>query len=388
MSDKIRKPQDEVFSEPEVNLLSEREKRKKFLGLPSSPATDSVLLSLGYAQDLDLLSERRESINHDETVTVRRGKNGSKKRQITFETSSASSTITFTDIDKLLSSNKPAKKFFLYFLILLNDQALADGKLRNDYIEFSYRDLVDLGFYGSADAARRSFNTSVDALQSLKLKGTLKIKKDKTIEQVRDAVLFPIIDRFPGQGVVRVHLSVDFEWALLCQFFTLLPRYAFSLGNRAFDLSYYISMIARQRTKDIESRGYFTITMRAIQERLHLPSEVGNSDPLRTIKDPIDDAISEIELHEEGNEEPSYTVTPMYNMSDPIAAFLDKGYLKIEPKGQFADYLKALRKESQKKIESAQRRKEKIVDAAKAKNLSEKMKAEEKKKLSEDGSGS
>ena len=76
-----------------------------------------------------------------------------------------------------------------------------------------------------------------------------------------------------------IQLETDFNREFLIQYFTFLSSYYFKLSNRASDLLYYIFYLARQNTKEIEERGYFTIGFRAIQHRLQLPSEIGNNNP-------------------------------------------------------------------------------------------------------------
>jgi hypothetical protein len=68
---------------------------------------------------------------------------------------------------------------------------------------------------------------------------------------------------------------------------------AYLTGLATYSIIFFY--LARQRVRDIEEKGYFTIGLRAVQERLNLPSEVGNKDPQRTIKELLEEAVTAIE---------------------------------------------------------------------------------------------
>lgn len=193
---------------------------------------------------------------------------------------------------------------------------------------------------------------------------------------------------FTGARIERGQCTIFFNerisWSFIAQYFTILPRYYFRLPNRASDLLYYIFYLARQHTKDIEERGYFTISFRAIQHRLQLPSEVGNNNPDRTIKQPIEEAIEQIEDGHSGlygNED--FSLLPVYDEYAPIASFLDNGYLRVELKGSFAETFIAISKDTAKQIEAAQKRQARITEKAVAINTAKKLEAEEKAKTEE-----
>lgn len=56
-------------------------------------------------------------------------------------------------------------------LIKANEQAIHEGQLTRDYISFPLQELVDIGFYKSLRSARTGFNSGMDTLTSLKLRG-------------------------------------------------------------------------------------------------------------------------------------------------------------------------------------------------------------------------
>ena len=246
--------------------------------------------------------------------------------------------------------------------------------MRRNFVQFPLQELIDIGYYSRPQSARKGFNDAMDVLTSLKVKGTLKKGKKNTIEQSAIEVLFTGANI--KKGTCTIFLNERINWGFVSSFYTVLPRYYFRLSNRASDLLYYIFYIARQRTKDIESRGYFTISMRAIQERLNLPSEIGNANPDRTIKKPIEDAVEAIE---EASNDKEFNIELHYKEGAPIASYLSNGYLKIELKGEYAKDFIALSKEKAKQIEKHEKKKEEIIEKAIIKKVADKMEKEEKK---------
>lgn len=374
---KTKKPQPlikqvkEQVESPEysVQLLTERERQKDFYNVPTSPVTDTILKVMGTGSDLAQMPARAKEVNHSQKIEVLQAGN---KRQVIVSSQVSTVTLELSDIDKLVGSNKPAKKMFVFSLIKMNEQAFSEGTLRRNYIQFPLQELIDIGYYSRPQSARKGFNDAMDILTSLKVKGTLQKGKKKTVEQSAIEVLFTGANI--KKGTCTIFLNERINWAFVATFYTILPKYYFSLPNRASDLLYYIFYIARQRVRDIEERGYFTISMRAVQERLNLPSENNNKDPQRTIKEPIDEAITAIE---EASKDLEFTITPIYDMKAPIANFLSNGYLKIELKGKYARDFIALSKETAKQIQTAEKRRETITQKAIAANLAEKMKSEE-----------
>ena len=351
----------------EVNLLSEREESKDFYNVPTGPVTDTMLKVMGSRGELETLKQRNKQVSHSQEVTVRKSK---EKRQIIIDSGNSAVTVELSDIEKLIGNNKPAKKLFVFTSIKIAEQAMSGGDLRRDYIEFPLKELVDTGNYKSLNSARRGFNDAMDVLTSLKVKGKLK-KGKKEIEQESLRVLFTGSDI--KKSTCYVYLNPRVNWGFVNAFFTIMPRYCFALPNRAFDLLYYIFYLARQNTKAIKDKGYFTISMRAVQMRLGLPSEKGNANPDRTIKEPIEKAIEEIE---DLNGNYNFTITPIYDSDKSILDFLDRGFLEIRMHEEFAKYFIELSQKQEKKIETYQKRQQAIVDKAKEKALVKKLESE------------
>lgn len=347
--------------------------QRDFYNVPDSTASNLILETLGAGAAIADLPARKRQVNHSTTLEVLES---GKRRQVSLKTQKASVTIELADIDKLTGSNKPAKKLFVLALIKANEQAIHDGQLTKNYISFPLQELIDTGFYSTPQSARKGFNAGMDTLTSLKIKGHIQQtkKKGSSIDALEVLFTGARIER----GQCTIFFNERISWSFIAQYFTILPRYYFRLPNRASDLLYYIFYLARQHTKDIEERGYFTISFRTIQHRLQLPSEVGNNNPDRTIKQPIEEAIEQIEDGHSGlygNED--FSLLPVYDEYAPIANFLDNGYLRVELKGSFAETFIAISKDTAKQIEAAQKRQARITEKAIAINTAKKLEAEE-----------
>ena len=347
--------------------------QKDFYNVPDSTASNLILETLGAGADIADLPARKRQVNHSTTLEVLES---GKRRQVSLKTQKASVTIELADIDKLTGSNKPAKKLFVLALIKANEQAIHDGQLTKNYISFPLQELIDTGFYSTPQSARKGFNAGMDTLTSLKIKGHIQQtkKKGSSIDALEVLFTGARIER----GQCTIFFNERISWSFIAQYFTILPRYYFRLSNRASDLLYYIFYLARQHTRDIEERGYFTIGFRAIQHRLQLPSEIGNNNPDRTIKQPIEESIEQIEDGHSGlygNME--FSLLPVYDETTTISEYLENGYLKVELKGAFAETFIAISKDTAKQMEAAQKRQARITEKAIAINTAKKLEAKE-----------
>lgn len=347
--------------------------QRDFYNVPDSTASNLILETLGAGAGIADLPARKRQINHATTLEVLES---GKRRQISLKSQKASVTIELADIDKLTGSNKPAKKLFVLALIKANEQAIHDGQLTKNYVSFPLQELIDMGFYSTAQSARKGFNAGMDTLTSLKVKGHIRQTKKRGSSIDALEVLFTGVRIERGQCTIFFNERIS--WSFIAQYFTILPRYYFRLPNRASDLLYYIFYLARQHTREIEERGYFTIGFRAIQHRLQLPGETATKNPQRDIKDPIDEAIEQIEDGHSGlygNME--FSLLPVYYEAATISEFLGNGYLKVELKGTFAETFIAISKDTAKQIETAQKRQARITERAIAINAAKKLEAEE-----------
>ena len=349
-----------------------------FYNVPDSTASNFILDVLGAGADIADLPDRKRQVNHNTEYEVLED---GKKRLISLKnvTGTAKVTIELADIEKVTGSNKPAKKLFVLSLIKANEQAIHDGQLTKDYISFPLQELLDIGFYKTPQSARKGFNSGADRLTSLKIKGKVKKSAKKGAEIDALEVLFTgaRIDK----GQCYIFFNPRISWGFLTQYFTILPRYYFRLPNRASDLLYYIFFLARQRTRDIKERGYFTISFRAIQHKLQLPNEKGLNNPQRDIKDAIEDAIEQLENeHSEMYGNMEFSLLPVYDEEAPIADYLDKGYLKVALKGAFASTFIAISNNTENQIADYRKRQARIQEKAIAQATAKKLENEKKSK--------
>ena len=336
------------------------QQESNFYNVPDSTASNLILETLGAGENIADLPARKKQINHNTTYEVLED---GKRRQVSVINPKAKVTIELADIDKMTGSNKPAKKLFVLSLIKANEQAIFDGQLTKDSISFPLQELIDIGFYKTPQSARTGFKAGMDALTSLKIKGHIQQTKKRGSSIDALEVLFTGANIKNGQ--CTVYFNPRISWSFIAQYFTILPRYYFKLPNRASDLLYYIFFLARQHTRDIEERGYFTIGFRAIQHRLQLPSEIDNGNPYRTIKQPIEEAIEELETEHSllyGN--PEFSLLPVYDEAASIKDYLDNGYLRVGLTGAFAQTYIEISKDTAKQIEQAEKRQARITEKA------------------------
>lgn len=365
----------------ELFLFLGTKESEKFFTLPTSATSNSIteLLAAG-KKGIPKLPARKKKVNHSSAMEVSPPKG--KSRRITIENQTDQIAIEFKDFEEL-TSNNPAKKLFALALIKANKQVLHDGQLQGRIeVSFPLQELVDLGLYTNTDNARRGFKAGMRTLTHLTIEGKVRHKvKKKEILIEGGRVLFTSWDIIKGQCYIR--LNPDMDWDCIAQYYTILPPYYFRLSNRAGDLLYYIFYMARQNIDEIAKRGYFTISFRTIWERLNLPRETDNKNPYITIKKPIEDAITEIEeMHRAFYGNTDFKLLPVCgDLADYTAAsittFLDNGYLQVGMTGDFAEPFIERSEKSAKQIETAQKKKDRIVEQAKIKNMAKKLEREE-----------
>ena len=369
---KIRSDIIPSVSVPAVTVLPQED---NFYNLPTSTASNLIMEALGAGENIADLPARKRKVDHGTQYEVQ--ENG-KSRRVIMNAPKTQVTVELADIDKLTGSNKPAKKLFVFALIKANKHAIFDGRLAKDGVSFPLQELIEIGFYKTPQSARKGFKDGMDALTSLKVKGTLQETKKKTRSIDALEVLFTGANIKNGQ--CTIYFNERINWSFITRYFTILPRYYFRLPSRASDLLYYIFFLARQHTREIEQRGYFNIGFRAIQSKLQLPSEKATKNPKRDIQDPIEEAIAQLETeHCNQYNNMEFQLLPCYDETASIADYLDNGYLKVTLVGEFATAFIRISQETAKQIERAEKRQERITEKAVAIKTAKALEAEEKK---------
>lgn len=355
------------------NLAPDLKARESgFYSVPTSPATDTVLKVLCSGKDnLSSFKARIKQVNHSQEIEVLQG---GSKRQVTVKSNVSSVTLELADIEKLTGSNKTSKKLFIFTLIKMNEQAYSNGVLRRNYLQFPLQELQDIGFYNTIRSARKGFKDGMDILTSLKLKGSMKQGK----KEVATALEILFTGANIKKSTCTVFLNERINWGFIATYYTILPSYSFKLSNKAFDLILYIFYLARQNLKKIENNGYFTISLKALQNQLQLPQESVN--PARDIKKPIEDAIAEIMRYSHKTE---FFIELVVDNNAPIAAYLANGYIKVSLKGRYAEKFIELSKNKTKQIHTAQKRRETITEKAIAINIAKTLESKAASKKSD-----
>ena len=194
-------------------------------------------------------------------------------------------------------------------------------------------------------------------------------KKSKKESLQSHSFLFSKFLRKGSQVSITLQKDGFFSY-LSYEYFTIIPKWAFKLDNKAFALLQLIFERARIETKTITDENRkkgsfsFNISMQHIQNSLNIPSADKTKHHKREIKEPILKAIEDIEneykneirIDESGNYEKNIDLEillkPKRNeqaeYSETIQEFL-KQYIEITLKGQFAEYFINLSKTSKEK---------------------------------------
>ena len=353
--------------------------------MPQGSAIRGDLLTLPQGPIVDLIYEVLAGIDLDRTKTYNRNKRydiqdneKEDKRFISYSTGKTKVSLEINHFSTIMSkSNAKVRKILTKSLMELNRQAMHNGVLTRYEIEFPLRDLVGEGMYSNLDSARAGYYDAGDVFTDIKASG--KISKGKnSLEAGGHRVLIPSVD--VEHATCRLAVNPGVNWEAILPFFTVLPDFYFKLSGRAADLLHYIFILARQNADKIAQDGSFTISYRAIQNRLNLPDENEIRNTKRDIKDVIDAIVDEISSRYNETvpkENGRYTKRELSlelieDYDAPIKQYLDEGKLKVSFKGSYAKLFIEIREQTRKKVEAEKKRQERIQDLAQAKALSTK----------------
>lgn len=339
---------------------------KGFLNIPTGALINSYSAVLAAKDKIDELPARKGKFNNSQKIEVL---GNGKVRQITFTSEKVKITITIPDFHRLKT---PAKKIFKIALNKINEQAVHNGKLARKYVSFPLADLIRKGLYTTPQSARVGFRSAMATLMALQVQCIVKESKKKTITIDEASSLF--VRRSIKNGQCLIYLNEYINWGAVIQYFTYAPKYFFDLSDKAGSLLDYVVSLARQNVRKIEEKGYFTISLRAIQSyALMLPSEKGNDHPGRDIIEPIKKAVEEIQSQQEAYyHNKDLQLSAVYDPNASIEDQLDRGYLKVAISGDFAEPFKALSKSKAQKTKETKAKNDKIMELAIAKALAKK----------------
>lgn len=342
----------EALKEMRKEILEPKTKPKKKKALDAVTIAEAGLFAkVGTGPAIDLLFQTLSAKGDPTRAIYDKGgrvTTSGKRNSIFLKGPASDITIEIPDVDKLAKNNKGAKKILIYLLEKIGEQALSEGVMYNNKIIFNVQELVDKGIYKTFQSAVKGFQDSMDPLGTFQIKGEVRKGKKSTATQKVTATMFPTMNY--DRGKCFISLNQDLNWDFAIPFSMLLPQYYYSLNQKAADLTYLISYLARQRAEEIKETGCFKIKLRTVQARLNLPDETTAKQPRRDILEVIDKAMEEIEGASKSRD---FTITMEAKVGNKditqcsTAEILDNGYLRVELKGDYAQDFIAIAEKGQ-----------------------------------------
>lgn len=267
--------------------------------------------------------------------------------------------------------SRTAKKIFVYVLNEIYKKLFYDGKLTGYDLEISFKDMVKDGLYANESNAGNAFFKGMDTITTMRVKAVLKEgKKEETTGGI--VYLFPMVKKEKNNRG-SVYLNPKISWEPILKYYTAMPSSCFKLSDNAFDLEYYIFTRARQSTKSIAEKGYFTAKILSVAEFMNLPTEAKRN-TRRDVIDALEKAVAEVN----GSLDPSsFSIEICTNTSGTIQEYLG-GYLKVNLSNGYADTFTQIASNKQKRIEAAVKKSERVKEAAAVKVEADRLKEEQK----------
>lgn len=339
-----------------------------YYNTPTSQTLNLIYNELTNADNLQILADRLAARDSRVAARATSGKPG-----IMYIKNGGSVQVTINGLDKL-GSNKGVGKIFTYFLIKINEQAYHGGEITREYIEFPIQDLVNNGHYADITTAYHGLEHARRVLRGLEVAITQPARGRKTVTgRAGSSGTEPLFggSRKTG-GTFRLVINAKAPWDLIFAYFTILPRYYFKLPARAAFLLQKVFGQARQNIDVIAAGRPFIIGIQTIQMCLGLPPISATIHPRRDIIDEIKNAIDAINDMETQTHDsaPCLLITPRYS-GDSVQDYM-RGALQIQLQGAYRERFITLAGKKAKKVAAAERRKERIEDAAKAQALTKK----------------
>ena len=338
--------------------------REHFLSIPNQNIRP-LYNTLTNKDQLELWKERKNIIDKGKATYRVKG------NKLSIITKDAEIKYSFPDLAK---TSKSCKNVFVYFMYKVGLQNITTNLFDDLSVEFPIQELIDLKLYSSLDTARRGFKTAAREIASFLIEASITDRKGKnSITGVGYIPLFTGVYYYKNACYFKLNKDINWSVFFLKTFF-YLPKSYFALYETAQDLMFNIFSIARQRTAQIADKGFFTMGFRNIQAILKLPKENKTPHPTRDILKPIIDAVDSIKKAESSKD---FIITLDYNRNGSITEILDNGVLTVHLKGFYSQKLLEIDEKKQEKITAATKKQERIIEQAKIKNLSEKLKKED-----------
>lgn len=219
-------------------------------------------------------------------------------RSIIYKSRKQSVGVYLSNADGIFKSGNLMTKWFIYLIHQAGQQGFSDA------FSFSLQEVVDLGMYKSKNSAWEAFNEQFMVMQG----GiTIAVSKQALTE---DAAVNGATHGFFGSHVrkgdiVTVYFTSSFSASMFTEYFTVLPRFAYSLSVRSCLMLTHIMFEARQNYDGLkEGKPYtFTVSIQTLCEYMGLPKieDVKNSRYRQLIITPFENSVKEILDAQKGN---------------------------------------------------------------------------------------
>lgn len=228
--------------------------------------------------------------------------------------------------------------------------------------QFNLAELVDLGIYNDTRTAYEGLkNTIIPKMGKINI--LIEKKNKKTGSTVEDGFIFSPV--FGESAVYKDKCKITVSSALFFAaqtYFTVFPRWAYSMTDDAFSLLDYIFYLARQNTVELKENGYFDIKLDTIRQRMGLPSPNEERRQADKILKPMNDALEAIEDAQLAVDDKIVYFELQCEDYRDARTFL-QGKLRVKIEGKALDYMLLRERERQKAIAEQ----EKLTEAPAAK---------------------
>lgn len=256
------------------------------------------------------------------------------------------------------TKNRDLRKIYAFILVKCAEQGFRTP------VVFSVHDMVDAGMYANYSNARKGLIKNIDIIFRC-LDYSIKQVSGKSGEIRGIGGGHGFISSYEilkGSPFVTLNIDPNFNIKALATFYTILPKWAFSLDPNPFALLEYVFKRGRQNYDSIKKNGCFNIGLDAIRDNLGLPSFSGDDDHNK-IRRPLLGALDKLEEAILQNGDKNIRITPMMNGGDidsaPLREWLSRGYVQVELSGHYAEYFTRMADQRTQKIQTAKRNGEK-----------------------------
>lgn len=349
-------------------------------------------------EGVETYGKRKEHITEGSSFIVTPAKNEGEL-DITYKTKKGG-TKTFT-IPDTSHVNVATQNIYPYLVIKALKTCINSGVLYSDTLSVRASELVNIGLYGTLQSARVALAATVDPLMSIRIgcteEGQEEDKKDP--KSIKKRSLFPSVDY--EEGALSVQLNNKMDWKAFTESWGSVPSYVFFLTLKARNLALEIFRLLRQHCTDRKcirttptGEKYLTINIKfkTVLTAMHLPSVYTTNKEGHTvltrkgyerIKQPIELAVAEIEeAHRKTYKNRDFQLLLKVDDNLRIDRWVDEGYLQVRVMGEFYNLYKLIIDSKITRIENNTKRREAIVDKAKAIALSKDLEQENSEQAS------